>query len=67
MSTSISIHGTKEIVMEEFRVDDTSWIELNFRSESGRHREVIFGVTLYQMVDACEKALHARKDEGYSI
>ena len=65
MSITMNIHGTKKIIVSQDGVDKSKWITLDFNGED-RSSVTVFDLTLLDLVNALEKALH-EEDEGYSI
>lgn len=65
MSITLNIHGTKKIIVSQDDSNGSKWITLDFNGDD-RNSVTVFDLTLLDLVNALEKALH-KEDEGYSI
>ena len=65
MSMTLNIHGTKRVIASQDNNNGTKWITLDFNGDD-RNSVTVFDLTLLDLVNALEKALH-KEDESYSI
>ena len=69
-SSQVNVHGT-----QTFEVKETYWADedrrhtkIILKDKDGDKTEIfVFDVSLYDFVDAFEKACHTAREEGYSI
>jgi hypothetical protein len=61
MNTSTNVHNTKEIKVREDHSGNTKWITITFQGEFGSHAISAFGLDLYDVINACEKAVLAQE------
>ena len=80
MTTSTSAHGITEIIVEDGAADGIHWLDiyLNGKTYEGNTRLTVHGMSILDLVNACERALHKdnesdkaalikASDEGYVI
>ena len=68
MSISVNIHRTTSVALHEDSGEKAKWVMFKFNNKDGLSHDItVFDITLYDIVNACEKALHKRQDDGYSI